>query len=31
VVALDIAWDSQARNRFAVTAEETLEPTTAIG
>jgi uncharacterized protein YcfJ len=31
LVALDIAWDWQTRNRFAVTAQETLEATTAIG
>jgi pimeloyl-ACP methyl ester carboxylesterase len=31
LVALDIAWDWQVRNRFAVKAEETLEATTAIG
>jgi hypothetical protein len=31
LVALDIAWDWQARSRFAVKAEETLEATTAIG
>ena len=31
LVALDIAWDSQARSRFAVKADETLEATAAIG
>ena len=31
LVALDVAWDSQARNRFAVKTKETLEATTASG